>query len=402
MTVRDSIEKASFVGDPLNGKEEVSFSPDGRYFFVITKRGVLQSNQLQSTIWLFQSVAVSDLLKGSAGLGVPNATPLVTMATSSNADPITEARWAADGKSITFLGRNKDSERHLFAVTIKDTRLMQLSPSGQDVTDFDRSKDIFVFTTVPPQADSQLYQSGGSTLSDIEIGTVAPLVNLLYPNQGKSERREVWYVRDGHASPVLDSKTSSPILLTATASTLTRESSLLSLSPSGRYVVVTNSAAHVPVTWESYQTRYPFSKIVADKPNTKPMADEFRPLQYELIDLRTGKMSVLIDAPLGWWSAGFVDALRVLWLRDDKEVIVTNTFLPLEGNSVLGLPHSTRPWVVEVNIGSGKISCIKETAERGKNLRLTALEWQAANEQLVLRYFCSAPLRTGHKGPCLK
>src|SRR5258707_390520 len=73
-----------------------------------------------------------------------------------------------------------------------------------------------------------------------------------------------------------------------------------------------------------------------------------------------------------------------------SEEVRLRPFLPLEGKGAVGLPHSTRPWVVEVDIASRKITCIKETVDRGAHVRLTGLEWQPTEEEVVLRYFDAA------------
>jgi dipeptidyl aminopeptidase/acylaminoacyl peptidase len=388
MTVRDSIEKVIFVEDAFNGEKAATFSPDGRYFFVITKRGLLRSGELESTIWLFDSAAASRALKRSSGGHTPDVRSFVKMGTLSNGDPITEARWAADSKTIAFLGRNNNNdERHLFVLSVKGGRLKQLSPNGVDVTAFDHAKNKFVFTTVPSVTSSQLYQSGGPTLPNIQIGTGVSLFSLLYPKWERftfgGRRRELWQVRNDKISPVVDSATSAPISLFGES-----HPPLLALSPSGRYAVVADRVAHVPPTWESYESRYPFNKIVADKPNTKAAMDYLRPLQYKLIDLKSGRMLVLIDAPLGE-SGAFVDASMALWSQNEREVILTNTFLPLERKNVASIPESARPWIVAVDIGSGKITRIKEASpdnDEHSRPRLSGLEWQAG-PQLVLRYY---------------
>jgi dipeptidyl aminopeptidase/acylaminoacyl peptidase len=393
MTVRDSIEKVTFIDDADTGSELANFSPDGRHFFVMTERGVLQSNQVETTIWLFDPASVSDLLKHASTERFPDPSALVKMATLSNmitlssGDAIMEARWTADSESIAFLGRDNNFERHLFIVTIKDGQVKQLTPNGQDVTGFDSAKGSFVLTTVPaPTTDSQLYQSGGATVPDIQIGTGMSLFSLLYPQWEKFvfqlQSQQVWRVRDDKASPVVEPTTSLPVSLT-----FSPYASALSLSPSARYAVVAGLAAHVPTTWESYETRNRLVKIVADEPNTRPRMEPTRLLQYELIDLQSGTMSELIDAPTGL-RAGFPDKLKALWSQNEQEVILTNTFLPSGRDSAHGLPHSLRPWVVAIDIESRKIGCIKETSlnsnERGR--RLSNLEWQAGGQRLVLRY----------------
>ncbi len=386
MTVRDSIEKVTFVEDSFLGTEVATFSPDGRYFFVVTSRGVLKSGEMESTIWLFDSAAVSAFAKLSSGGRVPAARGIVTMRTSSNGEAITEARWAADSGSIVLLGRDKNSERHLFLVTVKDAQLKQLSPAGRDVTNYDLAKDTYVFTAVPPETEEQLYESAGPSLPDIVHGTGLSIFNLLYPEWENftfgGHPSEVWQVRNGNASPVKDSPGSAPISLISRSF-----GAVLSLSPGGRYAIVTNAVAGVPAAWESYEADYRYMKIVADKPDAKPLMDWNRSTQYDLVDLQSGRISPLIDAPSGV-STGFIDTETALWSQNDREVILTNTFLPQEGKSAEGLPRSLRPWVVAVDVASGKLSCIEETPVRDEKarVRLSGIEWQEPDHRLVLRY----------------
>src|SRR5260370_30562648 len=49
--VRDSIEMARF--ERTGG--EPKFSPDKKYFAVVTSRGLLPFNEIESTLWVFQS-----------------------------------------------------------------------------------------------------------------------------------------------------------------------------------------------------------------------------------------------------------------------------------------------------------------------------------------------------------
>src|SRR5713226_3862101 len=80
----DSIEMAAFSRDSQTGKEEIKFSPGGQYFFTVTTRGLLQSNELESSIWIFDSVAVKSFLQNPSVIQRPNPKPLLRIATSSN------------------------------------------------------------------------------------------------------------------------------------------------------------------------------------------------------------------------------------------------------------------------------------------------------------------------------
>jgi dipeptidyl aminopeptidase/acylaminoacyl peptidase len=388
MTVRDSIEKVTFAEDPARSpKDQVAvFSPDGKYFSVITTCGVLKSDEMESTVWLYDAAAVTAFTKSSSGGHAPVGRKIATVATHSNGEAITLPRWSADSENISFLGRNKTVERRLFTVNIKDAQLKQISPERQDVTLFDRSKDTFLFTTVPPVSEAQLYESAGPALPDQVIGPGNSLFQLLFPEWENftfgGHPNQVWISRNGSTSVVKSASASTPI-------SLVRESygAVLSLSPDGRYAVVTNAVAHVPSSWESYEVGYQYKKIIADKPGVKPLIDHNRATEYQLIDLQTDKVSPLLDAPSGM-SAGFVDTAVALWSADSRNVIVTNTFLPQDGKRAAGLPHSLRPWVAAVNVESKQISPIKETPLRDDifSVLISGIDWQGSKQRLAIHY----------------
>ena len=133
-----------------------------------------------------------------------------------------------------------------------------------------------------------------------------------------------------------------------------------------------------------------FARIVADKPGAKPRLDFYRPVQYELVDLVRGKTSVLIDAPLGR-SAGYSDAPRAAWSRDEKEVAVAGVFLPpADKGSVADI---RRPCVAVVDLFTRRVECVKETPkidlEKALRLSLSGLEWTREHSELLLRYSTS-------------
>jgi len=366
----------TFSVDPNTGKEEdIEFSPDRRYFSVVTQRGLIQSNKVESSIWLFDSSAVEKFVKSSSPTQSVSPKLLVRMAASANDNPITNLCWAPDGQTIAFLGRDEGSERHLFVVSVRDGEVKRLTPYGQDVTSFAQAGTKFVYTVIPSVSDSDLYQSAGPTLPDIEIGTGLSLFDLLYPKWHKWTLglfpQELWQVRNGKVSPVSASATK-PVTFTSG-----RFTALLSLSPTGHYAIVTSYADRVPVAWESYHPALAndLFKFVADAPNTKPTISYFRPARYELVDLRTGNMSALIDAPLGW-SAGYPDAIRAAWSPDEREVAVSNTFLPLRGISADEQSDRTHPCMAVIEIATRKPQCVKET-------RLDAFTWAAVAEVTI-------------------
>src|SRR5262249_16741805 len=151
-------------------------------------------------------------------------------------------------------------------VDIGDGQLYQLTSDGQDVAGFDAAGDVFVLTAVRPVTDSELYQSGGPAIPDMQAGAGASLFDLLYPARLQPHgirSRHLWTIKDGKMSPVLDG--GSPVSLTSPSF-----GEVLSLSPGGRYVVATSFAPHIPQAWESFEPAFKNSaiKIIADPPGT--------------------------------------------------------------------------------------------------------------------------------------
>jgi hypothetical protein len=74
-TVKDSIEMVRFNRDLRSAESKVSFSPNGEYFATVTSRGIIQSDEIESTLWIFRSELVKKFLvsRGDAEGPVPMA-----------------------------------------------------------------------------------------------------------------------------------------------------------------------------------------------------------------------------------------------------------------------------------------------------------------------------------------
>jgi len=384
LTVRRTIEMATFAPDTHTGKQKFDWSPDARHFFVVTRRGVLSSDQLESTIWLFDSEVVKSFIMGPSNVGCCSPKPLVTMA-ATKGDAITSAHWARDGRTIAFLGRKNGSERHLFVVGIRDGGLRQITPTGQDVTDFDEVRGTFVYTFALPIDGSALYQASGAELPDIQVGAGPSLFGFIFPNWERFEfglqAQQIAQARNGKLSSVLRMATHVPISLTKTPLM-----SLVSLSPSGRYVVTTSLVQRVPASWEAYEPAFVGGpKIIANDSSIK--LSYMTPGQYMFVDLQARTVRRL-DAPLGL-SAGYFAPVKAAWSPDERKVILSNTFLPFDqGNRLLS--DSRRPCVAVVTIATLEAECIKEIFPADPNRASTTdspadIDWRA-RDQVALRF----------------
>jgi hypothetical protein len=296
-------------------------------------------------------------------------------------------RWGADSRTIAFLGRRKGQERHLFTVNVNNGVLQQLSPAGQDVTAFDWTRKNFVFTSAIPVSDSELYQSAGPSLPGIQIGTGQSLFTLVYPKWEEVtfgvSSQQLWQVRNGAASRLIDADTSSPI-------SLIRGLPLTSLaaSPSGRYVVAVNNVGHVPQAWRLYEPAFPFAQFVPTEPDSAPVMSNLSPAQFVLVDLKLRKALPLIDAPIGWSAGYFWNAVQAKWSNNEQEVALSNVFIPFTDQDLQPLQHKTlRPCVAVVNIASHKAECVLENpGSDHRDFAISNLDWASSGNELVVRH----------------
>jgi poly(3-hydroxybutyrate) depolymerase len=116
------------------------------------------------------------------------------------------------------------------------------------------------------------------------------------------------------------------------------------LSPDGRSLVATLSVPKVPSSWE---TLYP--PPYAPFPNYAP-GDAMH--QYVRIDLRTGTVQALTDAPIssdtGWLTEG-----NPAWSSDGQEILLPGTFIKSNDQA------PSRPCVAVVDISSNTCTCVE-------------------------------------------
>jgi hypothetical protein len=106
---------------------------------------------------------------------------------------------------------------------------------------------------------------------------------------------------------------------------------ILSLSPDGRYAVTTRAVESIPKSWQDYEPWAAFWRMKAAPPAAVKAANAvIVPEQCVLIDLETGESTILVNAPLGR-SAAWNGLTEALWSEDGREILLTNTFLPLHG-----------------------------------------------------------------------
>lgn len=392
MTVRDAIEMQMFIDphpfDPTALQtEQVKYSPDNRFFAVVTQRGVLSTNELQSTVWVFEVQAVRKFLLAPKGAEQPKPRAIARMAAVANEPSITELRWLPDG-NLAFLGRKGDSKRSLFTLDVKTRALKKVSSREQDVTQFDIAKGAVIYTV---RADNQKLLHGAEiTLTGQSIYSALGWDSTSdFPELGTPA--VLWVIREGKASLMKDKKTGKPIELIT---------DLLSVSASGRFAVVTQHVDRIPETWEAYE---PFSGFVSNPARLKTSAPReareqlldrlIQPKQYALVDLDSGRIDP-IDAPSGQ-ALSYLSPSKAVWAQDSRHVVLLNTYLPLDNTGEGEKRRRTAaPCVTLFDAISHQAACVATVKQSGREqylkqgtaFYLADVSWGKSSDEIILSY----------------
>lgn len=391
-TTRDTVEMSRAIGQPR-------FSPDGAHFCVTASRGVISTNEIESTIWCFDVNEVKRFCANARGVDIANPGSVAhaivkisapTVDETGYATTISNLRWAKNSEKFYYLARGRNAERRLFSYDLKRHQCRQLSFDGRDVSAFDLSDDMIVFVDSKWPDPAQLYQAGpGPDVAEVVRGGGLSSSELMFPNLGKLryglERKRLCYVAEGgkgdHAKPVvlMDSDSRSEITFLSFEPTVV-------ISPDARYVVYRAQVQSIPTAWENFETRskdYPPFK--ADKSSLSHVAASkvFRPEQICIVDLKTGKSRILIDAPLGRDGGYHEDDLSILWSSDSKRVVVANTFFPPQKDSSVTRFRS-RPCIVLANI-DGPLECVAELdAAEKEHIPIWDLHWDKSGAAIEI------------------
>jgi dipeptidyl aminopeptidase/acylaminoacyl peptidase len=399
--VRDTVELSEFVVSGM-------FSPDGRWIASVTQRGVLPQGVTEGTIWLFDAAEVKRAIARRSAAPKPTALAKLSAAINGGHSDgfgriIMSLRWSPDSRSLMFLGRDGRENRQLYRVALQDRKLAALTPANQDVVDYTSAGSEVAYLAGPDVVESELWSSTSPDAPDIVVGTGRPIDELLYPNSRLNGRFmpmefEIWRVRASRPEPVLDAESGRPMRIVGSY-----YAGALALSPDAARLVVISHADRIPPAWEKYDSPggldgLPFAADPQPVNTPVPLAwrlsDYTRARQYEIIDVAKGTRAPLIEAPVMDFLRGGDDAFFAAWSPDGANVVLSQTFLPLDPTT--GAAARTRACAVAV-VSAGAATCLAEP-RREEEPTVAAVAWEPSGQRVIVRFTDAVTLAYERRG----
>jgi dipeptidyl aminopeptidase/acylaminoacyl peptidase len=365
VSVADVIEMTQsgdpdYLGSASAAHNPAHFSPNGKHFVVVVKKGNIDKNTNDYSLLLFQT---------NKALRLASPEMLVSLSSSSNRPGIHEVRWV-DDRTLTFLGENPGEPQQVYEVDCETKRLAKLTNHTTSVISYaiGTNSDRIVFLaerSVKPLFDESVTRTG-------MVISTQTLPDLL--------ANESRWSAAAFQDLFVKTREGDQEVFVRTPGDLARSS--LWLSPNSRYLIATTWIADVPEIWKNYEDRFVQSRVRAN-----PLHGDSRFLpQRILIDMESCETKALLDAPLGDGRS------EVMWSQDGASVIVSGTYLPL---NVADAPERKRrqssKTIAEIRIPSLQIVPISSAD-------LHPLKWDPQTGNLLVESTSRSPASVSNGG----
>jgi dipeptidyl aminopeptidase/acylaminoacyl peptidase len=368
-TVKDDIAMVRF-NDPsadTNSAEVDSerFSPDGKHVAIVTTKGVLLSDKTESSITIFDVEDIRRLLDG-VSKQPPKPRVVATISAISHgevtiafAPVIKDLRWSRNSTHLYFRGESSLGGFQVYEASVGGTSCRSLTEVGYDVDRFDVEGNILAYSAA--RVGSPPMPVGRTINRDSLDATGAHLKDLLFPGQlaeFAAKQISLYTLRIGEH----------PGIPRRVPEYSVRDISLLlyflpfDLSPDGTQLISTEPVTgSFPASWSEYDPTPPFEhrRLQSNDPTLTASDNVLRLRRYTVIDLRTGRATPLVDAPNAEILGYFADVNEVAWSKDQRRVLVTNTFLPeSSGTGQAPQPRRKPCAVADIDLSSLQYRCL--------------------------------------------
>jgi dipeptidyl aminopeptidase/acylaminoacyl peptidase len=355
VTVRDviSMKRLGLPDNVLSGPVgpirdlAVSFSPDGKRFVVILKKGNLDQDTNDYSVLLYHT---------SQALSSPQPEVLFTLSSSSNREAVRNIKWLADSETLAFIGEDLGELPQVYEYSVPKNRLDKVTTHPTAVVAYEISADGKTILFEADPAAQNFGNSGIGNAAAITITTQGIIEILAGDSAGfkptTTQGEQLFLLRNGQAEI--------PVPL---EDVIYAGLPPLSLSPDGRYALIGGFPRDVPETWSEYKD-VTLQKAISSSRRRK--GESFRLPRYLLLDTDSGELSPLFDTPVASQRNG------VVWEHEGKSVFLSGVHLRLDGvaDSAEREARINNTYVVEVWLPGKEI--VKVT---NQNLRVKAWSW---------------------------
>jgi dipeptidyl aminopeptidase/acylaminoacyl peptidase len=355
ITVADTIRmttvpETQYAAEDPSKSRVALFSPDNKRLVVVTERGLLETNEREFSILMFQT----DELFSSAK---PNV--LLSMRSRSNRDAIRNVRWL-DNRNLVFLGERHDASQ-VYVLRVAGKQLRQVTDHTTPIIDYDFNvkAQTVVYAAEPiPLSAEGAYQrcARGYAITNQALDDIPrSLEDCKQPSL--LEGPEVYIKRKKHEAvriPSVDYYLSlKPI----------------STSPLGDFAIYSVLLRKVPPEWKDYEDPFIAKETLAFR-ERGPFS--WIP-QYVLVNTANAQVRPLVAGPIE------ISQSAPLWSPDGRSVAVSGAFLPLDATDPAELAaRKAHSFVVEVEAASGAFTKVSDK-------QLVADRWDAKTNELYMR-----------------
>ena len=327
VTVTDSIEMNRIAGSSsshnrytgASSSDFAVFSPDGKQFVIVVKRGNIKKNTNDYSMLLFQTGQIFD---------APVPKIITSFSSSSNREGINNPQWLADNDTVLFLGEHPGETTQVYSVRCSSGEVTQLTHERTNVIAFSTSAsgDRIVLGIENPQKEVVDYETrrdgyliSREPLAQLIAGQIQVCCQQLFVLDTTQHRERPLHVQGR----------------------LWQDPLQLNVSPDGRYLIVKTNVVAFPALWHGY-TNEGLKELLAlavPKGSATSYID-----RYEIIDIGSDSSTYLLDSP----ASGLSD---LVWSPDSRSVIVAGIFLPLNVQDEAELStRKARIFTVEIRI----------------------------------------------------
>lgn len=311
------------------GKELIEWSPDNSRFFFIARRGDADCDCNVYTLF----VHTTQDLKRKLPAGSARAWRTVELA-SSRSDPwyqgIVQPQWEGND-SILLLGVRGSDRRQVYRLDLNSGALAALTRSADDVWTYSAHRDSIVYTSLRkvPNTDLNTYP-----VVAVDADQVIQLAGV--------DKQVLDLSVSFHGAPTRNVAESVHVVAGPW------------IAPGGRHALVAGLAdgASLPADWEAYELKASkYSRAMG---------------RFLLIDLQTGVMTPVLDAPTGKATrAGWQSDPAVLWSSDGRRAILINTALPIASEEA---GSRNTPYIVELDVTTGEWTIVDALFQAPRNV----------------------------------